>query len=142
VGIGFAMPINRAKGMLTEFQARGRVSVPWLGIKEVWVSGDLAEMLELPSKGGLLVQQVESGSPAQDSGLRGPRRVVVVGGTYKLGIGGDLIVGVEGQSVDTADALRRAMNKKRSGDLLTVTVLRGGHNVDVKVKLGEAPQEM
>jgi S1-C subfamily serine protease len=142
LGIGFAMPINRAKTMLTEFQAHGRVAVPWLGVREVWVSGDLAEMLELPTKGGLLIQQVENGSPAEDAGLRGPRRMVVVGGTYQLGIGGDLIVAVEGQAVDGADALRRAMNKKRSGDPLALTVYRNGHNVEIRVKLGEAPQEM
>ena len=142
LGIGFAMPINRAKIMLTEFQSRGRVSVPWLGIREVWVSGDLAEMLELPTKGGLLIQQVENGSPAEDAGLRGPRRTVMVGGTYPLNIGGDLIVAVEGQPVDTADTLRRAMNKKHSGDSLALTVYRNGHNVEVRVKLGEAPQQM
>jgi putative serine protease PepD len=142
VGIGFAMPINRAKMMLTDFQAHGRVAVPWLGIKEVWVSGDLAEMLDLPAKGGLLIQEVENGSPAGEAGLRGPRRVVVVGNTYQLGIGGDLIVAVEGQTVDSADALRRAMNKKQSGELLTLTVYRNGRNVEVKVKLGEAPQQL
>ena len=142
VGIGFAMPINRAKVMLTEFQARGHVAVPWLGLKEVWVSGDLAEMLELPSKGGLLIQQVEAGSPAEDAGVHGPRRSVLVGGTYPLNIGGDLIVGVDGQPVDSADTLRRAMNKKRAGDPLTLTVYRSGHNVDISVKLGEAPQQM
>jgi len=142
VGIGFAMPINRAKVMLTEFQARGRVAVPWLGIRELWVSGDLAEMLDLPAKGGLLIQEVENGSPAEEAGLRGYRRVVVVGNTYQLGIGGDLIVAVEGQPVDGADALKRAMNKKRSGDMLSLTVFRSGRNVEVKVKLGEAPQQM
>ena len=142
VCIGFAMPINRAKMMLTDFQAHGRVAVPWLGIKEVWVSGDLAEMLDLPAKGGLLIQEVENGSPAEEAGLRGYRRVVVVGNTYQLGIGGDLIVAVEGQPVDGADALKRAMNKKRSGDMLSLTVFRSGRNVEVKVKLGEAPQQM
>jgi S1-C subfamily serine protease len=142
MGIGFAMPINRAKVMLTEFQARGRVSVPWLGVREVWVSGDLAEMLNLPAKGGLLIQEVENGSPAEDAGLRGPRRQVMVGGTYPLNIDGDLIVAVEGQPVDTADTLRRAMNRKRSGDALALTVYRNGHNVEIKVKLGEAPQQM
>ena len=66
----------------------------------------------------------------------------MVGGAYPVNIGGDLIVAVEGQPVDGADALRRAMNKKRAGDQLTLTVYRSGHNVDVKVKLGEAPQQM
>ena len=142
IGIGFAMPINRAKTMLEEFQARGRVAVPWLGIKEVWISGDLAEELRLPAKGGLLIQNVENGSPAYDAGLRGPTQGVIVGGTYRLGIGGDLIVAVDGQTVDNADVLRKVMNRKRSGEYLSLTVYRGGRNAEVKVKLGEAPQRM
>jgi S1-C subfamily serine protease len=44
--------------------------------------------------------------------------------------------------VDSADALKRAMNKKQSGDILTLTVYRSGRHVDVKVKLGEAPQQL
>ncbi len=50
VGIGFAMPINKAKSMLEEFQARGHVSRPVLGITEIWVTGDLAEMLDLQER--------------------------------------------------------------------------------------------
>ncbi len=142
VGIGFAMPINRAKTMLTEFQARGRVAVPWLGIKEVWISGDLAQELQLPTKGGLLIQNVENGSPADEAGLHGPRRVVIVGGSYQLGIGGDLITSVDGQPVDNADVLRKVMNRKRSGEYLTLNVYRGGRTAEVKVKLGEAPQRL
>jgi S1-C subfamily serine protease len=142
IGIGFATPINRAKSMLEEFQARGHVSRPVLGITEIWVSGDLAEMLDLPSKGGLLIQRVENGSPAEHAGLRGPNRSVIVGGAYQLGIGGDLIVAVEGQPVDAKDTLQRAMNRKRGGDTLTLTIYRGGHTQDIKVKLGEAPQQL
>jgi S1-C subfamily serine protease len=142
VGIGFAMPINRAKSMLEEFQARGHVSRPVLGITEIWVSGDLAEMLDLPGKGGLLIQRVENGSPAEQAGLRGPNRSVIVGGAYQLGIGGDLIVAVEGQPVDAKDSLQRVMNRKRGGDMLGLTVYRNGRTQEIKVKLGEAPQQL
>jgi S1-C subfamily serine protease len=142
VGIGFAMPINKAKSMLEEFQARGHISRPVLGITEVWISGDLAEMLNLPTKGGLLIQEVRRGSPAEVAGLRGPNRNVIVGGAYQLSIGGDLIVAVEGQPVDAKDTLQRVMNRKRGGDPLTLTVYRDGKNVEIKIKLGEAPQQL
>ena len=142
VGIGFAMPINRAKSMLEEFQAKGHVSRPVLGITEIWVSGDLAEMLELPAKGGLLIQRVENGSPAEEAGLRGPRRSVIVGGAYTLGIGGDLIVAVDGQPVEAKDTLQRVMNRKRGGDPLNLTIYRNGRTQEIKVKLGEAPQQL
>jgi S1-C subfamily serine protease len=139
IGIGFAMPINRAKNMLEEFQKHGRISRPVLGIKEVWVTGDLAEMLELPNKGGLLITQVDRGSPAEQAGLHGPNDVVIVGGAYQLAVGGDLIIAVEGQPVTTRDALQKVMDRKRGGDILNLTIYRKGRTMDVKIKLDEAP---
>jgi putative serine protease PepD len=141
IGIGFAMPVNRAKAMLDEFQARGHISRPVLGIRTVWVSGDLAQMLELPARGGLLVQGVDRGSPAAEAGLRGPRQVVVVG-NYQLGVGGDLIVAVDGQAVEGNDSLQRVMNRKRGGDNLGLTIYRNGRQEQVRIRLGEAPQEL
>src|ERR1039458_8670440 len=79
VGIGFAMPISRAKAMLDEFQKNGHISRPTLGIRTMYIVGDLAEELHLPATGGLLIQSVEDGSPARDSGLRGPQSVVIAG---------------------------------------------------------------
>ena len=140
IGIGFAMPVNRAKEMLDEFQARGHISRPTLGITTVWISGDLAEALDLPAKGGLLIQRIERGSPAEEAGLRGPRQVVV-GGNYQLGVGGDLIMEVEGQPVESNDSLVRVMNRKHGGDMLSLTVYRGGRKEKVQVRLGEAPQQ-
>jgi S1-C subfamily serine protease len=142
IGIGFAMPINRAKVMLDQFQKTGHVTRPVLGITEVWVTGDLAEMLKFPAKGGLLITHVERGSAAEAAGLRGPTEVVIVAGTYQLPVGGDLIVAVEGESVETRDALQRVMNRKHGGEMLNLTVHRSGHNQDVKIRLGEAPEEI
>jgi S1-C subfamily serine protease len=141
IGIGFAMPINRAKAMLQEFQERGRVALPYLGIQTVYIVGDLATELDLPASGGLLIQRIERGSAAEVAGLRGPRQVVIVG-NYRLGIGGDFIVAVEGQPVEGNDSLQRALNRKRAGEVLSLTVIRNGRNVVVPVRLGEAPQTL
>ena len=51
IGLGFAMPINRAKSRLDEFTKSGHISRPTLGISTVYVSGDLAELMDLPSSG-------------------------------------------------------------------------------------------
>jgi S1-C subfamily serine protease len=141
VGIGFAMPIARAKAMLEEFQAHGKISRPTLGIQTVYVAGDLAEMLKLPVQGGLLIQSVERNSAAEEAGLRGPNRMAVVG-NYEFGIGGDLITAADGQTIESNDTLPRLLSKKRGGDMLELTVSRGGRNQKVKVKLGEAPQQL
>jgi S1-C subfamily serine protease len=140
IGLGFAMPINRAKSSLEEYQRSGHISrLAPLGIQTVFISGDLAEELRLPSNGGLLVQRVEPGSTAEEFGIRGPRRMVVVG-SYPLGIGGDFIVAVEGQSVQGNDSLTRALARKRPGEFLELTLYRNGQRERVRIKLAEAPQ--
>src|SRR5580700_6075208 len=134
VGIGFAMPINRAKLMLDDFQA-GRKR-PKLGASVVWVAGDYADALRLPTAGGLLVQEVDPGSAAARAGLRGGRQEVQIGNAELLG-GGDLIMSIDGQPVDRDDAISRALARKRTGDTLELTIFRGGRTTNVRVKLGE-----
>jgi S1-C subfamily serine protease len=142
IGLGFAMPINRAKAMLDEFQAKGRIARPWLGVSVIYVAGDLAQMLELPSEGGLLIQSVERGSAADQSGLRGPRQMVIVGGSYRLGVGGDLILAIDGKVPDSNDSLRRALDRKRVGDAMEFTIYRNGRTQKVRLTLGEAKQTL
>jgi S1-C subfamily serine protease len=139
IGLGFAMPINRAKPMLQEYAQTGRVARPSLGIRTVYISADLAQELNLPARDGLLIQSVDGGSAADEAGLRGPRQVVIVD-NYRLGIGGDFIVGVEGQPVQGIETLTRAFNRKRAGDTLNLTIYRNGRTQQVTVRLGEAPR--
>ena len=141
IGIGFAMPINRARAILDEYQSLGRIARPMLGISVVYVSGDLAEALELPAAGGLLIQDVASGSTADEAGLRRPRQSVIVG-NYRIGVGGDLITAIDGKTVDGRDSLQRAIGRKRAGDILELTVYRNRSHQKVRVKLGEAPQAL
>ncbi len=72
VGIGFALPINRAKEMIVAYQSGRRYGRPSLGVETVFVEGDLAVELNLPEQGGLLIQDIVSGSAAEAAGLRGP----------------------------------------------------------------------
>jgi S1-C subfamily serine protease len=134
VGIGFAMPINRAKLMLDDFQA-GRKR-PRLGVSVVPVAGDYADALSLPNQGGLLIQEVEPGSPAARAGLKGGREDVQIGNS-QLKIGGDLIVAIDGKPIDREDAISRALARKRSGDTVELTIYRAGRTINVRVKLGE-----
>ena len=134
IGIGFAMPINRAKLMLDDFQA-GRKR-PKLGASVVWVAGDYADALRLPTQGGLLIQEVDPDSPASRAGLRGGRQEVQIGNAEVL-VGGDLIMSIDGQPVDRDDAISRALARKRSGDTLELTIFRNGRTTNVRVKLGD-----
>src|SRR5579863_5830608 len=134
IGIGFAMPINRAKLMLDDFQA-GRKR-PKLGASVVWLAGDYADALHLPTAGGLLIQEVDPGSAAARAGLRGGRQEVQIGNAELL-VGGDLIMSIDGKAVDRNDAISRALASKRSGDTLELSIYRSGKTVNVRVHLGE-----
>ena len=134
VGIGFAMPINRAKLMLDDFQA-GRQR-PKLGVSVVPVSGDYADALHLPTEGGLLVQEVEAGSAAARAGLRAGRQLVQIGNAELL-VGGDLITAIDGKPIDRYDAISRALARKRVGDVVELTVFRNGKTTIVRITLGE-----
>ena len=134
IGIGFAMPINRAKPMLEDYQA-GRKR-PRLGVSVVPVSGDYADALNLPTQGGLLIQEVEPGSVAASAGLHGGKESVTIG-NFQLMVGGDLIMSIDGKPVDHNDAISRALARKRAGDTLELTVFRNGRTINVRVKLAE-----
>jgi S1-C subfamily serine protease len=141
IGIGFAMPISRARSMLDEYEARGKIALPMLPVRVVYISGDLAEALELPAEGGLLIQEVEPRSTAEEAGLRRPRQSVTVG-NYRLGVGGDFITAIDGKPVEGRDSLQRAVNRKRAGDTLELTVYRSRSRQKIRVKLAEAPQTL
>jgi S1-C subfamily serine protease len=141
IGIGFAMPISRAKVMIDDYANNRRYGRPRLGVDVMHVYGDMAVELGLPEKGGLLVQAVAPGSAAEQAGIRGPRRILVAGNS-EIGIGGDLIQAIDGVTVDRLDALSRALSKKRPGDRVELTLLRGGRQVKLTVTLGEAQQEL
>src|SRR3954452_16168657 len=78
IGIGFAMPIARAKALVDDFKAGRSTGRPRLGVSVVYVGGDLAEALDLPQQGGLLIQEVAPGSAAANAGLRGARQLVAI----------------------------------------------------------------
>ncbi len=139
VGIGFAMPINRAKTMLNDYQAGRTYQPPQLGVESVFLAGDYAAALDLPSSGGLLITRVAPGSAADRAGLRGGNQAVQIG-NLELVIGGDFIVAIEGQPMDRQDALTRALSRKRAGDKLEMTIYRRGHTMKVTVTLGAAPE--
>ncbi len=137
IGIGFALPISRAKALLSDYQAGRITERPRVGLTAEYVAGDLAEALGLPGRGGLLVQGVVRGSSEDVAGVRGARQVVDIG-NVELGIGGDLIMAIDGQPVQREDALVRALANKRVGDTITLTIFRNNRTFNLSVKLRPA----
>ena len=143
IGIGFAMPINRAKEKLEEYRTTGRISHPVLGITQpVLVQGDLAEELE---HAGFRWFADPGDRRRISSGGRGSAGADPFShrrGRYRLGIGGDLIIAIDGNPVEGQDALTRAMSEKRPGEKMVLTIYRGNRTMKVTVTLGSAPEAL
>jgi len=111
----------------------------YLGITGLTVEPAIAEAMGLDSdQTGVLIEEVASGSPADEAGLRGSFRPVEVNGQRIL-IGGDVIVAWEGKAITSTDDLQQALAQVQPGDRITLSILRGGRQRDVTVTLGERP---
>ena len=135
-GIGFAIPINTAKLIANDLITEGKVRRAYLGVQTLELTGWLAEALDLPVREGLLVEQTTKNSPAAAAGVKGGDRAAQAG-MRRIYIGGDVIVGLDGQKVANQFDMNVILNRKRPGDTVTVTLYRGAKKMDIPVKLGE-----
>ncbi len=136
-GIGFAIPINTAKAVLDDFAKYGRARRPSLDVVTLPISPDIAQQIGLPADYGVLIERVLPGGAAERAGLRGGNQRMYQGNTPVM-LGGDLIVGFDGQEIGTQQDLAAAMNGRRAGDTVVLTVFRGQRRMEVKVVLGDA----
>ena len=144
IGIGFAVPINTAKAQLSKLESGQTVRGAYLGVEVVSVNGSLSA-LNLPVKTGALVEEAQKGTAAANAGIRG--------GDYTaetpngpIAIGGDIITGVNGKKITSAEDLTRAIEGEQPKDTVTIELLRATgkgtyKNLDVKVTLGERPNQ-
>ncbi|MGH7387511.1 MAG: S1C family serine protease, partial [Candidatus Methylomirabilales bacterium] len=140
VGIGFAIPVNTANRLVPELIAKGRVSHPYLGIRGANVTPELSQLLSLPVQQGVLVILVEPRSPADQAGIRGGDRRVRVGNRILM-VGGDLIVGIDGQKVENNDRLVAYLDDhKRVGQTVELEILRQDQRLKLSATLGEEPE--
>ncbi|MGA7289539.1 MAG: trypsin-like peptidase domain-containing protein [Terriglobales bacterium] len=140
-GIGFAIPINTAKAVVNDLVTLGRVRRPALGVRTIPIDPEIAEELGLAADYGLLIVQAVSGGSADRAGLRGGTERAYLGNTPIM-IGGDLIVAIGGEKIESQQALAQIMNRHRAGDTIKVTIFRGKKKLEVPVELGEARDQV
>ena len=98
VGIGFAIPINTAKGVIHELETKGSVEHAYLGISGGTMTPELAKAVNLPVEEGVLVQSVEKGGPADKAGLEGGATKATIDGA-EIVLGGDIITELDGKKI-------------------------------------------
>ncbi|MDW8327770.1 MAG: trypsin-like peptidase domain-containing protein [Anaerolineales bacterium] len=134
-GVGYAIASNTVRQIVPYLIRDGRFVYPFLGISarsELPLS--LIEELNLPQTTGAYVVEVTAGGPSERAGLRGDS------GGRTLAGDGDLIIAIDGQPVkDFEDLMSYLINRTRPGQTVTLTVIRQGQQLDVRVVLGERP---
>jgi S1-C subfamily serine protease len=138
VGIGFAVPINTAREVVTQIERHGEVKHAFLGISGGSITPDLARALKLPVEEGVLVNEVVKGGPADQAGLEGgDTSATIEGASFRLG--GDIITAVDGEKIAGMEEVINAVNSASPGDKLELTVDRDGETKKIVVTLGVRP---
>ncbi|MCS4541396.1 MAG: trypsin-like peptidase domain-containing protein, partial [Euryarchaeota archaeon] len=137
VGIGFAIPINKAKQVMDELIQKGKYkpAQPWLGIYGIDLTQDLSKALDLPVNEGALITAVVPSGPADKVGLKGGKEQVIIGGRV-VAIGGDVIIEFNGKKVKSMKDLIQYINEHKVGDEIEVSYIRDGKKNFTKVTLG------
>jgi len=131
-GIGFAIPIDIARPLMDLAVAGKPLARPWIGVRYVAITRQLADQQSLPVETGALISTdtnqpaVVPGSPAADAGLQA----------------GDIVVAVDGQSVDRDHDLSTRLLPHMPGDAVVLSILRNGKSENVTVTLGTFPTNL
>ncbi|HSP35021.1 MAG TPA: trypsin-like peptidase domain-containing protein [Thermoanaerobaculia bacterium] len=123
-GIGFAIPVDRAKKIVQDLLRYGQVRSAWLGAVTSTITPEEARRLSIRATRGALVERVFSGSPAQAAGLKA----------------GDVITSVNGKAVDSREAFTTYTATTSSGQSVALSLSRGGTPQTVQVRAVDPPQ--
>ena len=125
VGVGFAIPINKAKEILDQLIAHGKVTRGWLGVTIQDLNDELAKSFKIPAKEGVLVSGVIKESPAEKAGIKKA----------------DIIISFNGQKVSNSAELRSFVARTEPGKNVNLTVLRNGKEITLALTIGKLSEE-
>ena len=122
-GIGFAIPINMAKQILSDLIKQGKVVRPWLGISVQDLTPEMAEQFQVKEKEGVLVAQIHQGTGAEKAGL----------------VSGDIIKSVDDKAIKNTNDLIKEIQKKKVGQKVKLSVVRDGKPMSIEITTSAMP---
>ena len=125
-GIGFAIPSNKARRILSRLIEGKKVIYGWLGVTVQDLTDELAEYFNLPDKSGVLVNEVVKDGPVDRAGVERE----------------DVILSFEGKKLQTVQELLRAVGKIDVGNKIKLGIWRDKKKKSVVVKIGERPEDV
>jgi S1-C subfamily serine protease len=130
-GIAYAIPVDTVRRVVTELRRDGRVERAYLGVETVALEPDLARVLGLRVRTGLVVSDVTSGSPADGAGVR-------AADSLERGVprGGDVLLAIDGARLAETPDLTGELERLRPGEEVELTLIRDGRRTTLDVELG------
>jgi serine protease Do len=129
--IGFAIPINDVTGLIKSVEQTGKLSQPYLGIVYVPITSDVQQQYNLSVANGAYI-------PTADQA--GQTTVLSGGPADKAGVQpGDIITAIDGTAINENTSLTSVLDQDSVGQVVTLTIIRGGKTQSIKVTLGAAP---
>jgi serine protease Do len=140
-GVGFAIPEAIIRRVVPALIAEGRYPYAYLGLSGSTIANRLATSLELtPNRLGVYVAQVVPGGPSDQAGVRGGNELVTGLPGTEFRRGGDIVVAIDGMPVlRFEDLVSFLVTRAAPGQVVKLTVLRGGEELEIDVELGERP---
>jgi S1-C subfamily serine protease len=135
-GVGFAIPSNTVKSIVSQLLSSGKVEHAFLGVRAITIPSSVAAQLNLAA--GAEVSSIRPGTPAAKAKLHAATGTRTVGG-QEYPTGGDVITAVDGKRIATVEALIAAVSAKQPGDTVSITYVRAGKSHTVQVKLTSRP---
>jgi 2-alkenal reductase len=122
-GLGFAIPSTLARSVAQQLIERGYFSRPYLGIRWLGITPEIAGRFDLPIENGILISEIEPNSPAEEAGLNR----------------GDILTAIMGRSIDEDNPFRNILFEYQPGDTINISIYRDGDLLDRQLTLSEMP---
>jgi 2-alkenal reductase len=138
-GVSFAIPVSIVSRVIPKLITDHKYEWSWLGVASVPITPALVKAMDLPVDKGAYLVEIMQDSPAEKAGLHGASTRQTIDG-HIVDIGGDLITSIDGKTVNTFDDLMVYLALDTTpGQEITLTLLRNGKPIDVKVTLAPRP---
>jgi len=137
-GLGLAIPSNTISREVPVLISTGKYEHPWIGINGMDLIDEVAQAMKLSTTKGWLIESVTAGGPADKAGLKGATSTIQIEGR-SVGIGGDVIVSVNGSPIRNGDDLSTFLEGVKPGDNISMLLIRSEVEITKSIILGIRP---
>ncbi len=141
-GVGFAVPANLVQRSIDDLRPDGEAEYAFIGVSTIPLYPQLAERLDVDAPTGALIVRTTQGGPAADAGIKGAGDETIEFQGQEIQVGGDVIVAVNGEELESETDLSRLISEAKPGDQVELEVIRDGDRETIDVTLEVRPESL